>query len=94
MMPEIKSNQRDAQQFADDLKRKCEKLQETKKITPNGSFSTVTPSEKMKEAFSNSLLYTDQYASSLQESIERIIQTATTFSEMDHEIASGMRWIK
>ncbi len=93
-MTEIKSDQREAQQLADELKAKSEALQETKKVMPAGSFSTVTPSEKMKEAFSNSLLYADQYTSLLQESIEKIVQTANSFSEQDHEIASGTKLIK
>ncbi|MHC5279420.1 TIGR04197 family type VII secretion effector [Listeria kieliensis] len=93
-MTEIKSDQREAQQLADELKAKSEALQETKKVMPAGSFSTVAPSEKMKEAFSNSLLYADQYTSLLQESIEKIVQTANAFSEQDHEIASGTKLIK
>ncbi|MHC5251125.1 TIGR04197 family type VII secretion effector [Listeria kieliensis] len=87
-MSEIKSSLTAAEQLTGKLQEACDEIQHTSQLFAIGEFSTVVPAQEMKKAFSNSLLYTEQYANHLQESIEKIRATATSFSEQDQALAS------
>ncbi|WP_439443061.1 TIGR04197 family type VII secretion effector [Listeria aquatica] len=93
-MSEIKSSQTEAKQLAEKFRTACDELQQTRQLMAVGTFSTVTPAKEMQSAFNNSLRYTDEYTKNLQDSIEKILTTAESFSEQDKVVASEIQQLK